>query len=187
LVFECGSKLTQIDSGFLSGCASLESICLPASLQMIDGSALAGTQMSTITAEEGNRHFQVSGDFLLDLDGISVIRYFGSDQEITLSRHVKILGSGCFSYCRSLQTLTFEPGSKLTRIEDSALKSCFSLASICLPASLETIDGSAFAGTQISTITVESGNRHFRVSGAFLLDFEGTSLIRYFGRSSTVT
>jgi hypothetical protein len=49
------------------------------------------------------------------------------------------------------------------------------------------IDGSAFAHTGRARITVEEGNPYFRVSGDFLLGFDGTSLIRYFGSDSTVT
>jgi hypothetical protein len=52
---------------------------------MIDGSTFSLTRVSKITVEEGNRHFQVSGDFLLDFEGISVIRYFGCDAHVKLN------------------------------------------------------------------------------------------------------
>jgi hypothetical protein len=41
---------------------------------MIDGSAFTDTGISEIIVEKGNRHFQVSGDFLLTLEGARVIR-----------------------------------------------------------------------------------------------------------------
>jgi hypothetical protein len=147
---------------------------------------LAITGIRTVSIEEGNSHFWLWGDFLMDIDGISVIRYFGSNRHVTIDCDVEVLSVGCFSYLNTA-SLTFESGSRLTRIESKALYLCMSLQSICLPASLESIDGSAFSGSGISQITVEEGNRHFSVSGRFLMDFEGTSIIRYFGWDKEVT
>jgi hypothetical protein len=331
LTFESGSKLTEIHPKAFYGCSSLESLCLPAPLQVIDGSALAKTRISKVTIDEGNRHFRISGHYLLDSTGIWVIRYFGSNSTVTLSPSIQILTHHCFldcgflcslkcesgstlarideealcdcsslqtvslpasveflgrrslascsslrsltfesgskltrieSYalpgcralqalhlpasleflgtnslaecsslssvtfesgsklariepgtfmncqalkqiclpasvesvgdrafwgCSSLSSLTFEPGSKLTEIQTEVLQGCLALKSICLPASLKTIHGSALASTGISTITVDEGNTNFRVSGHFLLDSTGTSVIRYFGSDSNVT
>jgi hypothetical protein len=41
-------------------------------------------------------------------------------EEIRLERSVKILKSECFRWCSSLKTITFEPQSKLQRIESKA-------------------------------------------------------------------
>jgi hypothetical protein len=35
-------------------------------------------------------------------------------------------------------------------------------------------------------VTVEAGSRFFRVSGDFLVDYEGTRLVRYLGNEKTV-
>jgi hypothetical protein len=155
----------------LSECSLLKFIRLPASLQMIDGSALAQTRISPITVEAGNRYFRVVGDFLLDFDGVSVIRYFGSDSTVTLSNHIEILGQSSFDSCHSVCSLTFESGSRLTRIEANAFDNYYSVRSICLPASLQVIDGSALTKTRISPITVEEGNQHFHVVGDFCSTF----------------
>jgi hypothetical protein len=149
-------------------------------LQEIDGSAFPQTLQ--ITVDEGNHHFQVSGNFLLDSEGRTAIRYCGHSRKVNLNRNVEILGTGCFFHCKPLSSLTFESGSRLTRIEARALEGL--LTSLCLPASVQKIDGSALAG--IPHITIEDGNRHFRVSGDFLLDFAGVAVVRYFGFGTRV-
>jgi hypothetical protein len=112
---------------------------------MIDGSAFAPT-ISAITVENGNRHFRVSGAFLLDFSGISIIRYFGSDPNVALARHIEILNPGCFCGCESLRSLIFQSGSRLRRIEAYAFHDCSSLESICLPASVDLLGDDSFYG-----------------------------------------
>jgi hypothetical protein len=85
LTFESGSKLTRIKEYAVSECLSLKSLSLPASLQIVDGSALANTGLSNVTIEAGNCYFRIPGDFLLDFEGISLIRYLGFDSHTTFS------------------------------------------------------------------------------------------------------
>jgi hypothetical protein len=84
---------------------------------MIDGSAFANSGISAITIEEGNHRFRVSGDFLLDFEGITFIRYFGFDSNVQLDRDIEILGSGCFCHCRWLSSLGLESGSQPSRFQ----------------------------------------------------------------------
>jgi hypothetical protein len=101
---------------------------------MIDGSAFSGTEGLRLTMEEANCHFQLLGDFLLDMTCARVIRYFGFDPNLTLRRDIEVLGSGSFSQCDSLSPLAFESGSKLRRIEAFAFHQCSSLKSIFIRA-----------------------------------------------------
>jgi hypothetical protein len=96
LIFESDSKLTIIEAGALSGCSSLKSLCLPASLQEINSSALADTNISKLSVSEGNSHFRVCDDFLLDFAGVSILHYFGSDSNVTVNRTIEVLGAYCF-------------------------------------------------------------------------------------------
>jgi hypothetical protein len=135
------------------------SICLPASLEKIDGSAFAESSISGIRVEDGNRHLRLSGNFLLDFEGTSVIRYLGCDSSVSLSCEIEILTGGSFYCCRSLCSLEFESGSKLIGIEANALYTCESLKSICLPASVEFVgEGSFWNCTSLSSFTFESGS-----------------------------
>jgi hypothetical protein len=164
LTFESGSELPRIEPDALCGCSSLKSICLPAQLQMIDSSALVGTGISRITLDDGNRHLRVSGNFLLGSDGISAIRYFRSDSHVALNREIEILGPACFYDSSSLCSLVGETGSKLTRIEASALSGCSLLRSICLPASVEFLGENSFSRCySLSSFTFESGSKLTRI------------------------
>jgi hypothetical protein len=130
LTLEPGSHNDRIDELSFSGCSSLQSICLPPSIELFDFRAFA------------------------DLDALS--------------------------------SLTFEPGSKLTEIRGLAFSHGRSLQSISLPSSLSMIDCKAFIDSSIERVHIEEANRHYFMSGAFLIAFDGMKLIRYFGYDNTV-
>jgi hypothetical protein len=139
------------------GCAALRSICIPASVEMIHGSALPDVH-SIITVEEGNRHLRVAGDFLVDIEGITVIRYLGSGSDIALNREIEIIGAECFSHCSWILSFKLESGSRLRRIEDGAFLACEALESICIPASVEVLCAHCLAGCSLlSSVGFEVG------------------------------
>jgi hypothetical protein len=51
-----------------------------------------------------------------------------------------------------LESVTFEPGSKLRELEDCAFSDCPSLRSICIPKSVQKMDGSCFSDCGIRHI-----------------------------------
>jgi hypothetical protein len=106
---------------------------------MIDGMAFAGSAISGITLADGSRHLQVSGAFLLDSEGITVIRYFGSDSNVAVPRNVQILSPGCFYSRCSIHSLIFEYDSRLTRIEANAFSFCALLKLIQIPRSIREL------------------------------------------------
>jgi hypothetical protein len=108
-------------------------------------------------------------------------------RSIYIPSSVEILCIRCFDGCRHLSAVFYESGSKLLRIERSAFSLCSSLTSLFLPACVRHIDVKAFANRNISSITIEDGNCHFRVVGPFLLDYAGWCLLQFFGRDSHVT
>jgi hypothetical protein len=63
---------------------------------------------------------------------------------------------------------------------------CTSLSSFSVPAALEQMVGTALTGSSVTSISVAEGNCHFRANGDFLLDFEGSSITRYFGEAHEV-
>jgi hypothetical protein len=73
----------------------------------------------------------------------------------------------------------------LTRIESYAFSSS-SLQSILIPRKVQFIDGSAFIGVRLSSISIESGNEYFVVENEFLIDIVDHRLIRNFSSSSDV-
>jgi hypothetical protein len=83
---------------------------------------------------------------------------------VCLPASVETLGRECFANCFSLSEFAFESGSRLNEIKEYAFGGCSSLKSLSLPASLQKIDGSALPRTVIAALSVEDGNRSFRVS-----------------------
>jgi hypothetical protein len=144
LTFETNSRLTQMDDEAFSGCSSLKSICIPASVQMISSSAFVNASFSKVEIEEGNRHFSIVSDYLMDIGRVAVLGYLGHDQFVHIHCDAEIIGKHCFHCCSFIETLEFDPGSRLTRIEECALYKCSSLKSICIPASVEVIGAVCF-------------------------------------------
>jgi hypothetical protein len=87
----------------------------------------------------------VSGDFLLDRAGLCLIRYFGKERTITISREIEVLSKGSFHLCKSLRRLKFESESNLRSLEARAFQQCNSLRFVSLPSSTEVLGHRCFA------------------------------------------
>jgi hypothetical protein len=85
-----------------------------------------------------------------------------------------------------LETVTFEPHSKLRRIDDDAFFRCNSLESIILPASVTEIGGRSFENCGLRSIEIESGSPYYHTRDSFIADVTDRFIVRYFGRRSDV-
>jgi hypothetical protein len=186
LRFESGSRLSRMLDLAFANCNSLRSIVIPSSVTTISGATFALSRIQSIYVDEGNSHFHVIGQFLLDFSGKSVIRYFGSDRSICVSRQIEVLREFSFAFCGEIQELSFESGSVLREVHAGVFLSSTQFKAIMLPASVRKIDGSAFHKTRITSIKVASDSSNFTTDGPFLLDSDG-GLVRYFGSDSAVT
>jgi hypothetical protein len=83
------------------------------------------------------------GGVLVEVRGLGRDEVKHEHTEITMKicipSSVEMLGQECFNGCESLSTVTFESGSQLSSIAESAFRYCFSLSSICCPSYLQTI------------------------------------------------
>jgi hypothetical protein len=61
-------------------------------------------------------------NFLIDCVAHRLIRHFPSSSTLTIPSDIAILGSSCFSNCKSLSSISFEPDSRLKRIETRAFQ-----------------------------------------------------------------
>jgi hypothetical protein len=114
--------LTRIESEIFSY-ASLQSIVIPRNVRFIDGSAFIGVTLSSITIEPGNEIFVIENGFLIDVPRHKLIENVSGSSQIEIASHIEILGSGCFSNCKSLSSIIFESNSRLTLIELEAFSS----------------------------------------------------------------
>jgi hypothetical protein len=146
LTFEPDSKLTTIEANVFRYCSSLTSLSIPGSVRKIDGSAFAHSGISHIAVEAGNAIFGICGDFLID--STSVVRYFGTESEVTLT-------SDIFDSRSSLQ---------LSRIGPGAFLRCSCLQSISIPASVESLGTECLSYCKtLSSVTFESGSKLLRI------------------------
>jgi hypothetical protein len=157
--FEQGSLLTDIREHIFFKDSSLKVICLPASLQRFDSSALFESDISVITVEDGNQFFRIEEDFLWNIDEFAIVRYLGSSPEIQINPEIRELSRFCFSFCR-FSCVVFESESELDRICESAFEKCSSLKSICIPSTVTVIGRQCFINCKaLVSITFESGSR----------------------------
>jgi hypothetical protein len=156
---------------------------LPATLVDLSPAVLSGAKnVRHVSVEEGNRAFKVCGDFLMNLDDTSVVRYFGEDPRIDgfgprlkqlcdgafahsllaslwVPASVALIGDNCFFSCENLATVFFESNSRLSSLGCFAFCMCSSLSSITVPSSLETVPLSCFAECQaLLNVTFEFGS-----------------------------
>jgi hypothetical protein len=85
--------------------------------------------------------------------------------EIVIPASVEEIGAKCFAECRSLISVTFESGSRLSRIAEEAFSET-GLIEIVIPASVEEIRAKCFAECgSLSSMTFEGRSRLRKVDG----------------------
>jgi hypothetical protein len=184
--FETNSSLVRIESQAFGRCSSLRSFCIPSLVNRIEGDAFCKTALAEIVISEGNDHFRVYEDFLLSFDARVLILYFGDDSVVQIPDNIEVIGKLAFAFNDRLGKVEFSIDSQLRRIEARVFSGCNSLFYIYLPSFVDTIALDAFKSSAIRQVQVAEPNRHFRVSGDFLLNFQSTVLIYYFGQDSVV-
>jgi hypothetical protein len=165
--------------------SSLLSIVFPRAIQFIDGSAFHLVAPSSISIESGNKKFVIRDDLLIDIVDHKLIRNFSKSSSVIIPCDIEIIGSECFAWCRSLYSISFESNSRLRRIE-SAIFPFSSVQSIVIPRGVRFIDGGAFRGVTVSSISIENGNERFVIREGLLIDIVDHKLIRNFSKSSSV-
>jgi hypothetical protein len=113
-----------------------------------------------IHVDRANRHYFVSGDFLIAFDGMVLIWCFGYTHHVVVTRICESLGEFSFTDCSWLKTLEFESGSRLPRIGASAFSCCPKLQSVSIPACVETFGDSCFEHCpKLSQFVFEPGSK----------------------------
>ena len=97
-----------------------------------------------------------------------------------IPENVTEIEAGAFAECVRLSTIAFTGQSKLLTIGNEAFFACGKLRTIELPASLQSINGTAFIGTsELIAIRVQSGNPYFKSEDGVLFNNIGSVLIAY--------
>jgi hypothetical protein len=137
----------------------------------IDGSAFGHSGICQIRVSDDNRHFRVCGDFLVDMAGTSVIRYFGCRSVLRIERTIEVLSVGSFESCGRIRSVEFETGSKLRSIDARAFRKWRMLFSISIPGSTETLSDLSFGKcSNLREARIEGDSKLNRMEGTA---FEG--------------
>jgi hypothetical protein len=157
LTFEPGSDLRRIEEMTFAFC-KVRLLSIHAHVDFIDRSAFLGSFTARISVDSNNNRFSVANNCLVDTIDSTLIRYFGSRDQLSIGKDVKI-GRSCFN-CASVQSVAF--ASSVTRIDEFAF-SVYSLGSICVPRSVESLCRSTFDRAKIGTLEFEARSRLRRI------------------------
>jgi hypothetical protein len=172
-------QFKQFQTYAFYACSSLQSICIPSSLETISNACfIYCRRLSDLTFEFGCR-LAVLGPF--------AFAHCSSLQSICIPPSIQAIPQGCFDHCTNLSKLVFDSGCRISIFGDYAFDCCSSLQSICIPASLRQVTGLAVQESGIDKVIVDDGNPFFRICDDFLIDSrDNVSLIRYLGKGRDV-
>ena len=171
VTFGKDSQLEVIKDIFSSECC-ITSIVIPANVKMIEARAFKGcSSLKTVTFEKGSQLKTIGGNY-------NNPNYNGAFSDCTALTSIEIPASVetiekvAFSGCSKLATVTFEKGSQLKSIGGGkslgAFMDCTALTSIEIPASVETIEATAFIGcSSLETVTFEKGSQLQTIGGGY--------------------
>jgi hypothetical protein len=184
VTFKSDSQLKEIEQSTFSW-SGLKVFEIPSLVTSIDGSAFGGVSIKNISVSPEIAVFCVCGSFLKHISSSTICRYFGAERSVVIPSSVRILGQSSFSACKSLKSIRFEDGSQLDKIEEFAFSES-GLKSIVSPATVAFIDGSAFAGCALKSMSIGQVSEAFLVSESFLLDVGRSKIYRCFGTGHSV-
>jgi len=189
VTFEPGSHLKTIRGGYdnyhddyygaFADCTALISIEIPASVETIEASAFKNcTWLGTVTFEQGSHLKTIGGGHSNYGYYYGAFAYCTALTSIEIPASVETIEASAFQNCTSLATVTFEQGSCLKTIGGGYEKDygyyygvfadCTALTSIEIPASVETIEASAFKNcTSLATVTFEQGSCLKTIGGGY--------------------
>jgi hypothetical protein len=165
--------LFSADSHILLHSASEDwTIMLPAQTEVIGRRAFRRAKLCSITFsgfESGTRLREIAEKAFSRCGGL---------KSFTVPASVETIGDRCFEHCSRMTKVRFAEVSMLKKIGTRAFFNC-RLSSIRIPASVEEIDGSAFAGCPLLVIEVAAGSRNFMIEKYLLTTADGTKIVRF--------
>jgi hypothetical protein len=127
LTFESGCQISILGDSAFADCLSVQSICIPASVEIISQYCFRWCEyLSELVFESGCR---------LSTLGESAFEECRSLQSIRVPAPVETISKYCFRWCEQLSELVFESGCRLSALDECAFEICRSLQSIGVPSS----------------------------------------------------
>ena len=120
---------------------------------------------------------------LYSKDGLRLLEGNKSLTVYTVREGTRVICDNAFSLCTSLKTLNLPAGLK--SIGNSAFSYCKSLGTMNLPDGLTSIGANPFRGCD--ELKLSNHSSHFKIQNNLLLSSDGSLLISYMGKGSSVT
>lgn len=139
-----GDNVTSIEERAFEKCKKLKDVVLPEGITRIGSYSFYGSGIEEVTI--GRNIDYIGYNAFLESDLVRVDMDFDNEAD---------LGSGIFSNCDSLESVTLHEG--IEYIPHSMLEGCTKLAEITIPASVTNIGGYAFSNTGITDIEIKDG------------------------------
>lgn len=136
------SSVTSIGYDAFQGCISLESIVIPASVTSIGSGAFANCG-AKITVSSGNSNFIESEGVIYNNGVTKIICVSANVTEFVIPKTVTDISSA-FSGNTSIKKVSFEKGTEITNVGNSAFEGCSSLENIIIPDGVTSIGSHAF-------------------------------------------
>ncbi len=181
VTFEERSRLKTIGGyysfGAFTDCAALTSIEIPASVETIKAAAFKGcSSLASVTFEEGSQ-LKTIGGWGNDNHFYGAFEDCVALTSIEIPASVETIKAAAFKGCSSLASVTFEERSQLKTIGGGyysyssyygAFADCAALTSIEIPASVETIEATAFKGcSSLESVTFKEGSLLKTIGGGY--------------------
>lgn len=131
--FKCPSNIESIDSNAFSGCDNLRKVEFNEGLEVIDVEAFYGSGLVEVNLPSSLN--QIYEGAFRDCEKLEKVSFKGNN--------LTFIGSGVFSECDSLDSITLPEG--LIQLRAAVFEECFSLEEVYLPRSLESIGNNVFS------------------------------------------
>lgn len=159
-----------------SGCSTIESISIPASVVTIEAHAFNDCYgLKAMTVEAENPKYHSEGNCLIETATKTLI--LGCQASVIPNDgSVTTIGEGAFYGCRTLTSIVIP--SSVTTIAKNAFWGCSGMESVTIGIGVETIGERAFAYCgNLKTITVENGNAKYHSAGNCLIETAAKKLV----------
>ena len=158
--------LEKIGSYVFYGQNKLKDIIIPSTVKSIGEAAFSRTSIQKMNVPSGIKKIEHL-----------VFANCKELSELTLPSDLIELSTMAIYNCDKLTKLDLP--NTLEIIGSQALASCDGLKNISLPASLSDIDGNAFSGKRVETITIDKNNNNFVVENNIIFSKDKTKLVLY--------